>query len=360
MVGRRLPPLPSVGDILRMYNIQAKKALSQNFILDPRILDSIARHANVKDKYVVEVGPGPGGITRSLVKAGAKKVFVIEKDPRFLPSLHLLREAAGGPDKLDIHIGDCLTFNVEKMVPQEAKVPWESDRLSDLVLVGNLPFNVATPFFLKLVKSLEERCNYYTFGKVSAVFTFQNEVALRMCAPPDDPQRSRLSVITQNYLDVKHLTVLPGGSFVPPPEVEVGLIRMIPHEQPFIRDLPFSFVNKVVTGLFMSKNMKYLNSIKINLFPTALRGDFVPALAKAVDIDHMKTPVQLTMEEISRICYTYKAISDVLLQEEGIDLLGYHSVRGQKADKEMKAKLEDFQHNVVNQGKPSRFDIKFN
>ena len=68
---------------------------------------------DVKDKYVVEVGPGPGGITRSLVKAGAKKVFVIEKDPRFLPSLHLLREAAGGPDKLDIHIGDCLTFNVE-------------------------------------------------------------------------------------------------------------------------------------------------------------------------------------------------------------------------------------------------------
>ena len=63
-----------------------------------------------------------------------------------------------------------------EMVPQEAKVPWESDRLSDLVLVGNLPFNVATPFFLKLVKSLEERCNYYTFGKVSAVFTFQNEV----------------------------------------------------------------------------------------------------------------------------------------------------------------------------------------
>ena len=66
-------------------------------------------------------------------------------------------------------------FDIE-MVPQEAKVPWDSDSLSDLVLVGNLPFNVATPFFLKLVKSLEERCNYYTFGKVSAVFTFQNEV----------------------------------------------------------------------------------------------------------------------------------------------------------------------------------------
>ena len=73
----RLPPLPSLGDILRMYNIRAKKALSQNFILDPRILDSIANHSKVEGKYVVEVGPGPGGITRSLLKAGAKKAGFI-------------------------------------------------------------------------------------------------------------------------------------------------------------------------------------------------------------------------------------------------------------------------------------------
>ena len=79
-----------------------------------------------------------------------------------------------------------------------------------------------------LKESFQKACSSYDKCSFS-------QVALRMCAPPDDPQRSRLSVITQNYLDVKHLTVLPGGSFVPPPDVEVGLVRMIPHEQPFIR-----------------------------------------------------------------------------------------------------------------------------
>ena len=92
-------------------------------------------------------------------------MFVVEKDPRFLPSLKLLKEAAGD-DRLEVHIGDCLSFNVEEMVPAEARVPWDDDRVSDLVLVGNLPFSVATPFFLKLLRSIEGRSNYYTFGKV--------------------------------------------------------------------------------------------------------------------------------------------------------------------------------------------------
>ena len=95
--------------------------------------------------------------------------MAVEKDTRFLPSLNLLREAVG-PDRLDIHIGDCLSFNVEKMVPrEEVGIPWEED-LSDLVLVGNLPFNVATPFFLKLLRSIEDRSNYYSFGKVGQYF----------------------------------------------------------------------------------------------------------------------------------------------------------------------------------------------
>lgn len=92
---RRLPPLPSTRDVLRMYGIRAKKRLSQNFILDPRTLDKFARAANVAGKTVIEVGPGPGGITRAVLGQGARAVHVIEKDPRFLPSLKLLQEASG-------------------------------------------------------------------------------------------------------------------------------------------------------------------------------------------------------------------------------------------------------------------------
>ena len=94
-----------------MYNIRAKKNLSQNFIMDPRLLDRIARTAgDLRGKHVIEVGPGPGGITRSILGQGATKCTVIEKDPRFLPSLELLNEASGG--RLDIVVGDVLTFNM--------------------------------------------------------------------------------------------------------------------------------------------------------------------------------------------------------------------------------------------------------
>ena len=111
LVRRRLPPLPTLKDILMMYNIRAKKNLSQNFIMDPRLLDRIARTAgDLRGKHVIEVGPGPGGITRSILGQGAAMCTVIEKDPRFLPSLELLNEASGG--RLDIVLGDVLTFNM--------------------------------------------------------------------------------------------------------------------------------------------------------------------------------------------------------------------------------------------------------
>jgi len=353
----RLPPLPSIGDILRMYNIRAAKALSQNFIMDPRILDGIAGHARVEGKHVVEVGPGPGGITRALIKAGAKKVHVIEKDPRFLPSLNLLKDCAG-PGKLEVHMGDCLSFNVENMFPEEVRVPWDSDHISNLVLVGNLPFNVATPFFLKLIRAMDDRSNYYSWGKVSAVLTFQQEVALRMCAPPGDPQRSRLSVITQNYLEVDQLMELPGGAFVPPPKVSVGLVKMVPHHEPFIKDLPFHFVNKVVTGLFLNKNQKYLNSIRTNLIPVKLRDDVMPVLADSIGIRESKTPIELSMEEISRICHAYKILSDIVLTEKEYDLEMWNGFKAQIANKMELVKIQDFQKRVTDQHRESKFDIQ--
>jgi len=327
---RRLPPLPSVGDILRMYGIRAKKSLSQNFILDPRILDGIAKKAGVNGKYVVEVGPGPGGITRSLLQAGAKEVFVIEKDPRFIPSLNLLKEAAaasvgGRQERLHVNIGDCLTYNVEKLIPDEARVPWDSVDPAKVVLVGNLPFNVATPFFLRLLAAMDGHKNYYSFGRVPAVLTFQHEVAHRMCAVPGDPQRCRLSAITQNYLSVDFLTSLPGGAFVPPPEVSVGLVKIVPHETPYIQGLPFRTVNKVITGLFLSKKQKVLTSLKRHLIPEAFRDEAIPIIAEQLDIPEDRKVFELSMEEISRICHAYSGL-DLAVKEHGsnVNVSNYH------------------------------------
>jgi len=335
--------------------------LSQNFILDPRILSNIADHARVKDKYVVEVGPGPGGITRALLQQGAKEVFVIEKDPRFIPSLNLLKEASGEHRPLNIHIGDCLNYNVEKMIPDEARIPWETECRDDpcrVVLVGNLPFNVATPFFLRLLTSIDDRSNYYRFGRVPAVLTFQHEVALRMCAPPGDPERCRLSAITQNYLQVDYLTTLPGGAFIPPPEVSVGLVKITPHVNPYIQDLPFKLVNKVITGIFMSKRKKFMTSIKHNLLPLALRDEIGPVLAEALDIPEEKTPIDLTMEEIASICHAYAAVCKTV-SDLGIktDMENFHGANFREMLGAEKIKKQDFKRNQMTK-EDSLFDIQ--
>merc|ERR1711997_55779 len=109
---RRMPPLPTTKDLLRLYRIKAKKSLSQNFIMDPSILQRFVKTAgNIDGKIAIEVGPGPGGITRAILDTNVKECHVIEKDPRFLPTLKLIKNAVG-PERLHISISDCLHYNV--------------------------------------------------------------------------------------------------------------------------------------------------------------------------------------------------------------------------------------------------------
>merc|ERR1712062_838126 len=98
---------------------------------------------------------------------------------------------------------------------------------------------------------------------------------------------------------------LPGGSFVPPPEVDVGLVKIIPHSSAYIQNMPLPFMNKVITGLFLTKKVKFMKSIKFNLIPKDLREEVAPVLAEALDIPEHKSPIELSMAEISRICFAY-------------------------------------------------------
>ena len=178
---RRLPPLPTVKDILRIYKISATRKLSQNFIMDPRLLDRFSMLASPQGKNVVEVGPGPGGITRSILGQGARKCVAIEKDPRFLPALQVLNEASGG--RLDVVHGDVLTFNMEKLFPDTARVAWDESQ-PDIEIMGNLPFNVSTPLTIKWLEAMDTRSSLWSYGRVPLTLTYQLEVAQRMAAPP--------------------------------------------------------------------------------------------------------------------------------------------------------------------------------
>jgi len=308
---RRMPPLPTTKDLLRLYRIKAKKSLSQNFILDPSILQRIAKTAgNIDGKIAVEVGPGPGGITRAILDTNVKECHVIEKDPRFLPALKLIKNSVG-EDKLHISIGDCLHYNVStRLQGKLMKTPWDSPLKSDLVLFGNLPFNVATPFLIKLMKTMADQTNLFSFGRMTSVLTFQHEVALRMVAPPANPERCRLSVIVQNWADAHYAFNLPGGAFVPAPEVEVGVVSLTPLRQPYI-NLPYETVDYIVNCLFVRGKNKYLRGNLQRLFvpmgaSPELSRELAIELLEKCDIDPTSCAVRLSMDDIKSLCFGYQ------------------------------------------------------
>ncbi|KAJ8877681.1 hypothetical protein PR048_022136 [Dryococelus australis] len=257
----RLPPLPSIRDLIRLYRLRALRQLSQNFLMDQRLTDKIVRSAGrIKDGQVCEVGPGPGGITRSILARNPQRVVVIEKDRRFIPMLEnpipqclhssydftnmalmkscsifsiapflydnptghrqqcgdfqLLTEATNG--KMEVIIGDVLSFNMEKMFPEEKKLDWESQP-PNIHLIGNLPFSVSTPLIIRWLEAICERRSAWSYGRVPMTLTFQKEVAERMVAPVTTEQRCRLSVMCQNWCNVQHVFTIPGKLFVLPP-----------------------------------------------------------------------------------------------------------------------------------------------
>uniref|UniRef100_A0A672INL1 rRNA adenine N(6)-methyltransferase n=1 Tax=Salarias fasciatus TaxID=181472 RepID=A0A672INL1_SALFA len=236
----RLPPLPTVGELIKLYNLRAEKQLSQNFLLDLRLTDKIVRQAgSLRNAHVCEVGPGPGGLTRSIINAGAADLVVVEKDTRFIPGLKLLSEAA--PGKLRIVHGNILTYRIDRAFP--AMYP------PNLHIIGNLPFSVSTPLIIKWLENISNRTGPFVHGRTRLTLTFQKEVAERLTASTGSRQRSRLSIMAQYLCTVHSCFTIPGRAFVPKPEVDVGVVHFTPLVQPQIRQ-PFRLVEKVVRNIF--------------------------------------------------------------------------------------------------------------
>ncbi|XP_065295586.1 dimethyladenosine transferase 1, mitochondrial [Dermacentor albipictus] len=298
----RLPPMPSARDLLRMYGIRAMRKLSQNFLLDPKLARRLVRACgSVRDKHVIEVGPGPGCLTRPLLERGARRVVAIEKDNRFAPTLDILSEASEG--RLQVVLGDIFHQHLQEFIPEELGVPWDSDDIPEVCLVGNLPFSVASPLLVSWLRQISLREGPFQRGRVPLSLTFQLEVAERIGAPILDPQRCRLSILCQNYCTTQHRLTLNGSSFVPPAAVDVGLVRLVPLKEPLIRH-PFDLIEKVINGLFNGRQKVLTNGVK-NLFPRN-REELVPRLVTLADVDPTTRILQLTVEEIGRLCDVYE------------------------------------------------------
>ncbi|MFZ4607129.1 MAG: 16S rRNA (adenine(1518)-N(6)/adenine(1519)-N(6))-dimethyltransferase RsmA [Caulobacter sp.] len=236
----QLLDLPPLRDSLTEHGLLADKSFGQHFLLDLNITRKIARLAGPLDgQTVIEVGPGPGGLTRALLEAGAK-VIAVEKDPRFLPLLEELAQAADG--RLTLVQGDALKVDEAALAGGPGHV------------VANLPYNVGTPLLIKWLTG--------PWRPISMSLMFQKEVADRIAAPVNDDAYGRLGVICQALCSAKVVMDLPARAFTPPPKVASAVVRLdpLPERPP---EAEIAALEKVTAAAFGQRRKMLRSSLKL-------------------------------------------------------------------------------------------------
>ncbi|MFN4040408.1 MAG: 16S rRNA (adenine(1518)-N(6)/adenine(1519)-N(6))-dimethyltransferase RsmA [Brevundimonas sp.] len=228
--------LPSLRETLDAHGLMAKKSFGQHFLLDLNVTRKIVRLAGPFDgRAVIEVGPGPGGLTRALMESDAGRVILVEKDPRFIP---LLSELDDGSGRLTIVEGDALHVQEAALVTGPTH------------LVSNLPYNVGTPLLIKWLTG--------PWRPHALTLMFQKEVAERIVAQPGQSAYGRLAVIAQTVAEARLAMHLPAAAFTPPPKVASAVVHLVPRS-----DVPEPSVLKrleQVTAAAFGQRRKMLRS----------------------------------------------------------------------------------------------------
>jgi len=202
------PDLPPLRDVIARHQLNARKSLGQHFLLDPNVNSKIVRLCgDLSGRHVIEVGPGPGGLTRALLDSAAKSVTAIEIDPRACEAIEELRLYY--PERLHLLAADATSIDAATIAPAPRQI------------VANLPYNAGTPM---LISWLQQAQNFERF-----TLMFQLEVAERICAEPNSSAYGRLSVLAQLMCEVSVLMRLPPEAFTPPPAVYSAVVGLKPH-----------------------------------------------------------------------------------------------------------------------------------
>lgn len=332
----RLPPLPTIRDLIRLYKLRALKQLSQNFLMDERLTDKIVKAAGkIENKYVLEVGPGPGSITRSILRKHPKQLVVVEKDRRFLPTLELLKETTLDKVQLDIVRDDILKYRCEDAFPTCTPKEWHGP-LGDVHLIGNLPFAISTRLLINWLKDMSLHRGAWVYGRSSLTLTFQLEVAQRIVAGIGGEHRCRLSLMSQFWSKPELKFVIPGSAFVPKPDVDVGVVTMVPLKTP-MTNLPFDHVEKVMRYIF-SMRQKYVRRGIQNLYPPMVRDELTEKTFKEAEVDPLARSYELSNEECLRLAQVFY---EILQEHPEIDNYNY---RGLKTERET---WDDYNYNSV-------------
>lgn len=235
--------LPPLRDVIQRHDLAAKKSLGQNFLLDLNLTARIARAAGpLEDAIVVEIGPGPGGLTRALLALGARRVIAVERDERALGPLAEIADHY--PGRLDVVCADAMTYDPRPLLGgAPAKI------------VANLPYNVATPLLVGWLES-EPWPPWYD----CMVLMFQREVAQRIVATEHDDAYGRLAVLANWRAQTKLLFDIAPSAFVPPPKVTSSVVRLIPRAEPEPCDL--KLLEQVTAAAFGQRRKMLRQSLK--------------------------------------------------------------------------------------------------
>lgn len=318
---KKLPPLPRTRDLLHVYGIRAKSNLSQNFLLNHKLMKGLVRAAGIMPGHrVIEVGPGPGNLTRAILEQSPFEVLAIEKDRRFLPLLEHLADAVL-PGQLKILLGDALdhelnnVFGNPKELASKYDLPeelpdylfnfsrdWDDSQYPQIRVIGNLPFSVSTAILIKWLNHISMRNSFWQYGRVPMLLTFQEEVARRICALPASADRTRLSAMTQNYCHADYKFKISGKAFTPMAGVDTGVVRFTPRKDPFCK-VPFKLFEKFVRHLYHHRN----HTLEYNyrtLFPKSMHDIASESFDKA-RVNPRIYPYMISNPEIARLCDQY-------------------------------------------------------
>lgn len=267
--------LPSLKLLLQAHGLLAKKSLGQHFLLDEHLLDIIASYAgDVRGQHVIEVGPGPGGLTRALLARGAH-VSVVEKDERFAPLLAVL--ASAYPKQFSLNMADATRVDATELCPAPRQI------------ISNLPYNVGTLLLMNwLMQIAEHGADAYT----RLTLMFQKEVARRVMAEPDSKAYGRVSVLSQYLCDMEWHQDVPAAAFSPPPKVDSAVISLVPKAKR-VMEVEVARLEKVVATAFNQRRKMLRQALK----PL---GD-AEALLEAAGIDGTKRAENLSVEEFCRL-----------------------------------------------------------
>ncbi|MDB5395296.1 MAG: rRNA ((1518)-N(6)/adenine(1519)-N(6))-dimethyltransferase [Rhodospirillales bacterium] len=274
------PALPPLREVIKAWQLDADKRLGQHFLLDLNLTAKIARAAgDLTGVTAIEIGPGPGGLTRALLDSAAERVIAVERDPRCVAALQSLVERADG--RLTLIHADALQIDPAELAP------------GPKAIIANLPYNVATPL---LIGWLKQAASF-----TGMTLMFQREVALRLAASPRSKDYGRLSVMAQWLTEVELVFDVPAAAFTPPPNVVSSIVRLTPRTMG--PDEPsFAAMERVVAAAFAQRR---------KMLRAGLRA-FTPdpiALLESAGIDQTSRAEELNVDAFRRLAVIWEGMS---------------------------------------------------